>query len=78
MSERPKAFQTTHGMAWYPEDSDTYIFVDRMATIRGQAVLGVRSVYDGGESMTRLQIIVSKGGRSIRVFDDSGRQWRPE
>jgi len=79
MSDRPAAFPIAHGIAWYPEDSEAYIFVTRMANLAGVAVLQVRtSAEDHPDRLTDIQIAVSKKGRSIRVYGPDGRQWKPE
>ena len=79
MSDRPSAFQTAHGMAWYPEDAESRIFVDRLATYRGSAVLLIRSQWVGStvDDGERLQITVSPKGRNVRVHGRDGREWRP-
>lgn len=80
MSDRPKAFQTAHGMAWYPENADTMIFVSRMAELYGSALLSLHvRTKDRPEvgQLPRLQIAVSKKGRSVRVWRQSkeGEPW---
>ena len=69
---RPQAFTTEHGMMWYPDGATTYISVTRMANLYGSAVLGldVRAKPDHLEvgDLPRLQISVSPGGRSVRVW----------
>ena len=74
MVNRPDAFPTARGFAWYPEDATSVIQVTRMANVNGTAVVGVHSTYDGGDGRgPRLQISVSPGGRSIRAWLDGVR-----
>lgn len=81
MSDRPNAWITAYGMAWEPEDAVTTILVDRLATFRGSALLGIgvlapgRPGLEGSEQIEGLHISISPKGRSIRVFDRrSGRE----
>ena len=70
---RPRAFETDYGMIWLPAGSTSVIEVERITTHYGVAVLSVRSSWEGNDGRgTELQIAISKGGRSIRVFDDEG------
>ena len=74
MSRRPQAFTTDYGMAWYPEDSEAHIFVERLATLNGRAVLSIRSERTGvpTEDAPFVEIVVSKGGRRITVYPVRG------
>lgn len=74
MSDRPTAFSTDYGMAWYPEDSEAHIFVERLATLNGRAVLSVRSERKGipTDQAPFVEIAVSKGGRRITVYPVRG------
>ena len=79
MSDEPTAFGTGYGFGWYPEGSDARIFVDRVATVNGVAIIGVRVADPKGEEpdryarTPRLEIAVSRKGRSIRVWLDGRR-----
>ncbi|KKK77927.1 hypothetical protein LCGC14_2848670 [marine sediment metagenome] len=54
------------GFNWRPKDATAWTRVHRMWSHRGQAVLRIDS---GNQSAaSTIDIYVSKGGRSIRVF----------
>jgi len=75
MSDRPRTFTTQYGMAWYPKDSEAMIFVDRLATIDGRAILRVRVLNadcSAPEDAIVLEIAVSRGGRVIRTYPVRG------
>ena len=69
MAERvlPSRVATSnYGFNWKPEGASVWTRVLRMWSHRGQAVLRIDS---GNQSAaSTLDIYVSKGGRSIRVF----------
>lgn len=74
MTDRPRAFPTEYGMAWYPEDSEAMIFVERLATLNGRAVLRVwaRTADQDMDDAAILEVTVSKKGRAIRTYPVQG------
>jgi len=74
MSKRPAAFPIDYGRAWYAEDSEAYIFVERMATIDGRAVLSVRAMREGVsfDDAPFVELSVSRKGQRITVYPVSG------
>ncbi len=69
-----KTWQTFFGMAWQPESSEATIFVQRTATLDGRAVLSVWARAPGmkPEHSPKVEIAVSKKGRSIRTYPVNG------
>ncbi len=74
MSDRPKAFQTDYGMAWYPSDAESIITVERLNTVNGRAVLQIvaRDRTQGIDNAAILQVTVSRKGRVIRTYPVQG------
>ena len=69
MSRRPQAFTTDYGMAWVPEEAESVIVVERMATLNGRAVLQIVSYTEGDDTpKATVQVTVSKKGRTIRTY----------
>lgn len=60
--QRPVLNHTWYGFEWLPEHSTAEILVERTATIKGSAIMRVSTGHD------EIEIYVSKGGRSIRVW----------
>ena len=71
---RPRAFATQYGWAWYPEDSEAIIRVDRVATLRGRSVLRIvaRTADQDIDDAAILEVTVSRKGRVIRTYPVQG------
>jgi len=65
-TRRAELASTGYGFAWRPKGSTAWTRVHRMWSHQGRAVLRV----DSGDpaAASTIDIYVSKGGRSIRVF----------
>lgn len=74
MNDRPKAFQTEYGMAWYPEDAESIIMVNRIGTLNGRAVLQIvaRDRTQKIDDAAILEVTVSRKGRVIRTYPVQG------
>ena len=74
MSERPQAFATEYGMAWYPEDAESIITVERLSTVNGRAVLQItaRTRDQDIDNASCLQVSISKKGCRIRTYPVRG------
>lgn len=74
MSDRPRVFSIRYGWMWQPEDATSTIAIERIATLDGRAILGIRVLGHGmnPDDQPRLEIAVSKGGRTISVYPVHG------
>lgn len=61
----PIWYPTDYGFRWLPKEATAEITVERIANFRGTAVLGIRTDHD------EVQVTISPGGRSIRVWRGS-------
>lgn len=70
-----EAGHTPYGFWWRPRGAKTRMYVERIAESKGYGVVGIKSEESNDY---RLQVVVSRNGKSIRVHDSYGREWRPE
>ena len=66
MSDEARLVTTPFGQYWKPEGAKVWTRVHRLFSSRGSAVLRIDS--GSPDNASTIDIYVSKGGRSIRVF----------
>lgn len=68
-----RSFTTTHGMNWdwlSSKGERQGLQIQRMVTVKGRGVVLGISPYGDPDKVPRIQVFLSEGGRSLRVWKD--------